>query len=300
MDRAKALSALWPYLPTFRIVGELEHITQAAEVLGVSASAVSRTISLVEAETGRPLFVRTGRRIALNEAGRELLRAVRLSMRAVDEGLTVTGDGRLEGEVRLGSVEPFTSVLAVPTLTRLVQRHPAVVPVLTRLGRLDASSMLLQGSIDVAIVRAPPRGAEIRAEKVASLATSAYVSRAHPVLSASSSLEEIARAPRIEVRRARSEPSPWPPSLSGRVGLWVPDDELAARACSSSSLVAVLPELLVAPLVTTGALVRLSNVPTSPLELWAWYREPIGQGSRVDAVAEAMREAIAEIAPPPL
>jgi DNA-binding transcriptional LysR family regulator len=82
---------LWPWIPTFRAVAEREHLSQAARALGVSPSAVSRTIGLLEQEVGQPLFARVGRRVELNAAGRHLLLAVRSATREVEEALTVLG-----------------------------------------------------------------------------------------------------------------------------------------------------------------------------------------------------------------
>ncbi len=59
-------------LRVFHKVAELEHITRAAEELGLSQPAVTKIIQSLEQETGLDLIERQGRRIVLTHAGRTL------------------------------------------------------------------------------------------------------------------------------------------------------------------------------------------------------------------------------------
>lgn len=54
-------------------VAKREHVTKAAEILHVAQSAISRQISLLEAELGTPLFVREGRNVKLTNMGKVFL-----------------------------------------------------------------------------------------------------------------------------------------------------------------------------------------------------------------------------------
>ena len=54
-------------------VAEREHMTRAAEALGVTQSAASAAIATLEARHDVPLFNRVGRGIELTEAGRMFL-----------------------------------------------------------------------------------------------------------------------------------------------------------------------------------------------------------------------------------
>ncbi len=56
-------------LRVFVAVAEREHVTRAAEALGLAQSAASTAIATLEAQTGAKLFHRVGRGIALTEAG---------------------------------------------------------------------------------------------------------------------------------------------------------------------------------------------------------------------------------------
>ena len=68
MDASNKAQQIWSWLPVFRVVAETQHLPTAAKRLHVSASALSRTIRLIEESLEQPLFVRTSRRILLNAA----------------------------------------------------------------------------------------------------------------------------------------------------------------------------------------------------------------------------------------
>ena len=88
MERVVRLYQLWTWLPHFRAVAETEHLPTASVALGLSPSALSRALKQLEASVGCDLFVREKRSIRLNAQGKEVLRAVRLAMRGIDDALT--------------------------------------------------------------------------------------------------------------------------------------------------------------------------------------------------------------------
>ncbi|TNJ62970.1 LysR family transcriptional regulator [Paenibacillus hemerocallicola] len=61
----------WQQLEYFHTVARVEHFTRAAELLSVSQSALSRSISKLEEELGVKLFERKGRGVVLNRYGKE-------------------------------------------------------------------------------------------------------------------------------------------------------------------------------------------------------------------------------------
>jgi len=69
-------AGLCPDLLRFAAVARLEHLTGAADELGVPQSTVSRSIARVEAAVGTPLFDRERRGLRLNRPGRAFLARV--------------------------------------------------------------------------------------------------------------------------------------------------------------------------------------------------------------------------------
>ncbi len=68
-----ALDALVPLLRQFVAAAREEHMTRAAELLGIPQPTLSRSIARLEAELGVPLFTRPGRSVKLTRHGRYLL-----------------------------------------------------------------------------------------------------------------------------------------------------------------------------------------------------------------------------------
>lgn len=59
-------------LKYFHTTARLEHITRSAEILHISQPSLTQAIHSLEDELGVPLFMRTGRKVALTEYGRYL------------------------------------------------------------------------------------------------------------------------------------------------------------------------------------------------------------------------------------
>ena len=129
------LQAIWAWLPAFRIVAETEHLPTASRRLGISASALSRTIRMIEQELGEELFSRSGRNIALNDAGAKLLGAVRDAMRRVHQGIHSLELDEIIGNTRIAADRLMSSSYVLSALTELRASHP----------RLHATVVPLEG-----------------------------------------------------------------------------------------------------------------------------------------------------------
>ncbi|TPE49708.1 LysR family transcriptional regulator [Amaricoccus solimangrovi] len=71
-------------LRIFVAVAERQHMTRAAEALGLAQSAVSRAVAALETRHDVALFDRIGRRVELTEAGRVLLAEARAVLAQVE------------------------------------------------------------------------------------------------------------------------------------------------------------------------------------------------------------------------
>ena len=175
-----ALDALVPLLRQFVAVAREEHMTRAAESLGIPQPTLSRSIARLEAELGVPLFARPGRSIKLTRHGRYLLEPserVLLTLTATLERLTGEADPA-HGRVALG----FLHTLGVEIVPRLLRdfraSHPAVRFALVQGGGQRVVAALRDGEIDLCLT-ALPVGQDVHARGLAEQRIDLFVPAGH-------------------------------------------------------------------------------------------------------------------------
>src|SRR3989338_3090305 len=92
-------------LTYFLEAAKTEHIGQAAKALAISPSAISHSISLLEEELGRELFIKKGKRIFLTSHGKILMeRTSRLlnEVQAIQEEIK-SESAELQGNYKLAA-----------------------------------------------------------------------------------------------------------------------------------------------------------------------------------------------------
>jgi DNA-binding transcriptional LysR family regulator len=293
MKRGTRVARLWGWLPTFRAVGETEHVSRAAAELGVSASAVSRMLGLLEAELGEPLLRRVGRGVRLTDAGARLLGAVRNAMRLVDEGLAELASGEVAGPVRVASAEPVTRAFLLPALAVLRGRHPRLVPSVRVTREEDVPAMLLGGLLDVAFVRhALPREA-LSVERLGELPGGVYAGKGHPLFAAKrpSVADALAHAFVVAEAEEAADARWWPVALRRKIALRVEALDMVAELCATGELLAVLPDV-VAERHRQAFGAELRRLPfgvVRPIEIFAVWRERLLLPGPAEAVVEAVR-----------
>ncbi|HTJ82120.1 MAG TPA: LysR family transcriptional regulator [Polyangiaceae bacterium] len=286
MHGLKRILGLWPYLPAFRVTAELEHVTRAAERLGVSPSAVSRAVTELEREVGVALFSRSGRGVTLTEAGATFLRAVRTAMRIVDDGLVAARDQSSVGTVRVAACEPFVTCFAPATFARLRRTYADLVPSLVRASESATTTQLLDGSVDVAVQRVAATDDDLVSDALVELETGLY-GRADddPAGAATRSFVDVALPASVPALVGADRPR--------KVALVAPDFDVALSACLGGGVVAVLPVLLAREANDDGRLRRIA-ASTRPLTLFAVRRRPLEGPSRAEWVIDAARVAITQ------
>jgi DNA-binding transcriptional LysR family regulator len=131
---------------------DLGSFAKAADRLGRSTSAVSAQIRKLEEQTGTSVFRKSGRGLALTEAGQTLLRYARRLVELNDEALAATRGVDLEGWVRLGLQEDFGETVLPGVLGRFARAHPKV-RIEARVARnTDLLARLDAGELDLALV----------------------------------------------------------------------------------------------------------------------------------------------------
>ncbi len=146
-------------LQAFVASAESGSATQAATTLGLTQSAVSRSINTLEARLGVKLFHRVRRRLVLSDAGRALLRdAARLLADLDQTALTVMSFGGHRDVLRLAALPTFGAVWLMPRLARFAEVAPEVT--------FDMATTLApiafdQGPFDFAVIRGRQRPGDV-------------------------------------------------------------------------------------------------------------------------------------------
>ena len=137
-------------LAAFARAGSLGSFTAAARSLGISPSAVSKSVQRLEKQLGVTLFTRTTRLLTMTTEGRALHeRAVRL-LRDAEEISQAARATRSEpsGPLRIAASLPIGVHVIAPALPRFRQAHPKVSIDL----RLDDRRVdIIEDGIDVAV-----------------------------------------------------------------------------------------------------------------------------------------------------
>lgn len=150
----------------FLRVADRGNFTRAAEELGISQPALSRSIQKLEDELGQPVFERRTRSVSLTDAGALLQsRAQQVLMILEDTKAEITDDGQ-SGRLRIGAIP----TIAPYFLPDVLQRFAAGFPKATLIVQENTTDILLksctQGEIDLAIVALPVSARYLETEEL--------------------------------------------------------------------------------------------------------------------------------------
>ena len=159
----QAVLALALPLAQFAAVARHEHLTQAADELGMSQPTLSRAMQRLEAQLGVPLFLHAGRGIQLTAHGRALLEYAEQALSVLDAAgreLASAADAEY-GLVRLAYLKSLGARL-VPKLLRVFHaEHPHVRFQLTEASSQRMEELLRSGDVDLCLIAPEPVGAGI-------------------------------------------------------------------------------------------------------------------------------------------
>ncbi|WP_035861594.1 LysR family transcriptional regulator [Kitasatospora cheerisanensis] len=140
-----------------RLLRELAHlgtIAAVAEALAFSPSAVSQQLSVLEREAGVPLLERTGRRVALTPAGRNLVRHTEAVLELLERADAELAHARrgLAGPLRIGAYPSAVRALVPAALAELASRHPELEAMVSEVDPAAVAAALRAGELDLALV----------------------------------------------------------------------------------------------------------------------------------------------------
>src|SRR6266403_2101024 len=115
-------------LLAFLVVARERSFTRAAAKLGVSQSALSHTISGLEARLGLRLLTRTTRSVSPTEAGERLLRTVGHRFEEIEAELDALSELRDKpaGTIRITSIDYAVDTILWPKLAKFLPEYPDI------------------------------------------------------------------------------------------------------------------------------------------------------------------------------
>lgn len=166
----------WNHARTFMTVADEGSLSAAAIALGQTQPTVSRQVAALEEDLGVTLFERTGRSVALTQAGTELLEHVRAMANGANlVSLAASGQSQsLEGQVRITASELMSAHILTPMLRSLRQEAPLLDIDLVADNRLRD---LVRREADIAIRHARPEQPNLLAKRVGDIGLRFYASR---------------------------------------------------------------------------------------------------------------------------
>ncbi len=111
-------------LRAFEAAARLKSFKLAADELGVTHTAISHQVRLLERDVGVVLFQRLPRRVAPNAAGRKLYDRVHESLLNIAEIMDKLGAAPGTGSVSVSTTPSFAALWLMPRLARLRDTHP--------------------------------------------------------------------------------------------------------------------------------------------------------------------------------
>jgi DNA-binding transcriptional LysR family regulator len=189
-------------LPTnlqyFAEVSRTGSVSEAALVLRVAPSAISRQIARLEHSLGTPLFHRHARGMLLTEAGDALLAYVRRAEIETRSLMAAVAGGSTAQTTRISvaATEGFAHRLIPWTMARLRAAHPSVSLKLHVVSNTEATRMAREGLVDIAATYSVGHQDGVRIEHSSTWPLHAVVAPGHPLAGLPSvTLRDLAEHP---------------------------------------------------------------------------------------------------------
>lgn len=249
----------------FARVAEDGSFSRAAEYIGLPKSTVSRRIAALEEALGERLLLRTTRRLAITDFGRELLEHARQVAAEVDavKALAEHRQARPSGRLRVSMPSDFATLLLADMLAAFVALHPGVTL------ELDLSPRrvdLLGEGFDLAIrMGSLPDDSLLAARRLADLSAGLYAAPAYLAARGNPATPgELDRHDALCLLGPAGEPARW--TLAHGAELWEgrPPGRVAANSpellialARAGAGIAAVPDTFAAPDLRAGRLRRV-------------------------------------------
>ena len=181
-DVGAQLAQVAPRLRHFVAVARMEHVTRAAQELGVPQPTLSRSIARLEADLGLQLFVRTGRVLRLTGHGRLLLGHAERALAELETALrALAGEASPDsGRVAFGFLHTLGGATVPQLLREFRADHPGVRFELVQRGHDGLLELLRSGAVDLCLTSPLPEEPGLVASALAEQPLRLVVPPEHP------------------------------------------------------------------------------------------------------------------------
>ncbi|MEQ8321207.1 MAG: LysR family transcriptional regulator [Rhodospirillales bacterium] len=155
-------------LKIFLTVSEMEHVTRAAEKLGLTQSAVSAAIAALENQYEVKLFTRIGRSIQVSEAGELFLseaRAVLDRAAAAERTLRELG-GLTVGHLEIAASQTIANYWLPRRLASFHEQFPGVILNVSISNTREVENKVATGAADIGFVEGTTRAPQLILDQV--------------------------------------------------------------------------------------------------------------------------------------
>jgi DNA-binding transcriptional LysR family regulator len=139
-------------LRTLVVANDLGGYGQAATRLGRTPSAISLQMKKLQASVGATIFRKSGRGVALTEAGEIVLRYARRMLALNDEVLDTVRGASLAGRIRIGVSQDFAETVLPRALSQFTKHYPLVQLEVRIEGNAVLVEAVSKGEIDLVLV----------------------------------------------------------------------------------------------------------------------------------------------------
>lgn len=258
-------------LRIFIEVAEREHLTRASEALHLTPSAVSSAIRTLEERYGATLFNRIGRRIELTGDGRLFLDEARATLaraRSAERMLSEFGGGK-RGILSIHASQTIASYWLPPFLAQFHSIFPLVEVRLTVGNTESVTAATQEGAADIGLVEG---SVQVPALSISKVATDQLILVTRPDHTWNSAgrlswdqlfegkwiLREQGSGTRSVFEDAMRASGYNPARLN--VALELPSNEAICSAVRSGDYVTAISELVAAPHLAAGTLVKANFI----------------------------------------
>lgn len=168
-------------LKNFVRVAQRQSFTKAAAEIGLSQSAISRSIAKLEEELGQPVFERQRKRVALTDAGQQLYPRAQQILNLIEDTKAEICDDGESGKVRLAAIPTIAPFLLPSLLQKIAKSFPKAQLTVHEDTTDRLVKRLAEGESDLALVALPIAGKHVEVAELFEEPLLLVVPKSHPL-----------------------------------------------------------------------------------------------------------------------